>query len=63
MREVDRIVQSITGVSVHDLPDFMSRDMYETGSAPADGAADVLKGAGYDFDEDVLELPEGAFAL
>ena len=48
MEDVDDEVQSIAGVSVHDLPDFPSRDWFESGVAPAEAAEDVLAEAGWD---------------
>jgi hypothetical protein len=47
MRQVDAIVLRRAGVSVHDLPDFQSRDMYNDEVTPAEAAAEVLAEAGF----------------
>jgi hypothetical protein len=48
MNDVDDEVQSIAGVSVHDLPDFPSRAWFDAGVAPEEAAEDVLAEAGWD---------------
>jgi hypothetical protein len=54
MSEVDYAVQSIAGVSVHDLPDFNSRDEWADGVAPLDSALMLLEEEGFPF-EDALD--------
>jgi hypothetical protein len=50
--KVDKCVQDMIGLSVRDLPDWMSRDMYDAGEAPQDAAEYALEEAGYyEFDE------------
>lgn len=43
MKQVDRHVYSLAGVSVHDLGDFMSRDMYQDGCDPEEAAQEALE--------------------
>jgi hypothetical protein len=38
MRAVDRKVTATVGMSVADLPDFMSRDSFDAGDTPKQGA-------------------------
>jgi hypothetical protein len=52
MREVDAEVQGIAMVSVHDLPDFLSRDSFDMGDTPAEGARIALEGADFPFDDE-----------
>jgi hypothetical protein len=47
MRRVDAVVMARAGVSVHDLPDFQSRDMYNDEVTPAEAAAEVLAEEGF----------------
>ncbi len=42
MQEVDNIITTRFGISVHCLSDFMSRDLYDGGSPPIDGAWEAL---------------------
>lgn len=42
MKQVDRCVYDLVGISVHDLGDFMSRDMYEDGCPPDEAAEEAL---------------------
>ena len=52
MQQVDQVVGNIAfGLSVHDLPDFNSRDMYESGSTAQEAAEEALAGADFPFDE------------
>ena len=45
MKAVDIEVQRITGgISVHDLADFLSRDLYDSGASPYEGAMAALEG-------------------
>lgn len=48
MEEVNKEVEAIAGVSVHDLPDFPSRDWYEAEVDPVEAAEDVLADAGWE---------------
>lgn len=41
---VDLEVQKLSGVSVHDLADFPSRDLFDGGASPEDAARDALEG-------------------
>lgn len=43
MKQVDGAVWSATSLSVHDLPDFMSMDLYESGVSPENAAAIAIK--------------------
>lgn len=52
MREVDVEVQRVSGVGVHDLPDFLSRDSFDCGDTPAEGAEIALEGADFPFDDE-----------
>lgn len=47
IQEVDLHVLSMSGVSVHDLPDFSSRDWYDDGTPPVEAAREVLRQAGF----------------
>lgn len=50
MREVDRIVIRTCGLDMDFLPDWLSRDAYEDGCTPAQGAEMCLEESGfYDF--------------
>jgi hypothetical protein len=52
MDRVDAVVQDVAGVSVHDLPDFPSRDWYDAGRNPREVALTVLEDNSFDFEED-----------
>lgn len=41
-QQVDLEVQSLAGVSVTDLADFCSRDLFEDGVSPEEAARDAL---------------------
>jgi hypothetical protein len=44
MIQVDIEVGNLTGgISVHDLSDFNSRDLYDSGESPADAAVAALE--------------------
>lgn len=43
MSQVDLIVQSKVGVSVHDLEDFTSHDLFIDGATPEEGAAAAIE--------------------
>jgi len=51
MRDVDDAVTANAGVSVHDLPDFPSRDYYDDGISPREAATLVLEENGWEGDE------------
>ena len=44
---VDRAVQEIAGVSVHDLADINFVDAFNDGQDPADVAAEILESEGW----------------
>ncbi|MBT3325525.1 MAG: hypothetical protein HN396_04655 [Gemmatimonadales bacterium] len=48
MRAVDAAVSGICGLSVHDLADFRSRDMFEDGCTAREAAEHALEESGYD---------------
>ncbi len=43
MKKVDRLVEAMIGVSVHDLSDFCSRDMYDAGDTPIETAREAIR--------------------
>lgn len=50
MKSVDKIVERICGLDTGFLPDWLSRDAYEDGLTPQEGAEECLESAGfYDF--------------
>ncbi len=52
MQDVDQVVGAIAfGLSVHDLPDFNSRDLFESGTTAQDAAEEALENADFPFDE------------
>ena len=52
MQDVDQVVGAIAfGLSVHDLPDFNSRDLFESGATAQDAAEEALENADFPFDE------------
>ena len=52
MQDVDQVVGAIAfGLSVHDLPDFNSRDLFESGATAQEAAEEALEGADFPFDE------------
>lgn len=42
MKEIDMIIITRFGFGVHDLGDFLSRDMYDAGDPPVDAAWEAL---------------------
>ena len=48
MREVDKIVIETCGLDMAFLPDWLSRDAYEDGLTPAEGATMCLEEAEFD---------------
>lgn len=51
IRKVDQCVYAIAGVSVHDLPDWPSRDAFDCGDTPREGARHALGDAAF-YDDD-----------
>jgi hypothetical protein len=48
MAQVDSAVGAMAfGLSVHDLPDFLSRDMFDDGATPEEAAREALEGADF----------------
>ena len=47
MRAVDNIVEQICGLDSSHLPDWMSRDAYEDGLSPREGAEICLEDSGF----------------
>lgn len=47
MQEVDKIVMEICDMSMAELPDWLSRDTYNEGLTPREGAEICLEEAGY----------------
>jgi hypothetical protein len=57
MRAVDDAVEQLTGgLDQTMLPDWMSRDAFESGMTPAEGADECLLSAGW-YDEDGVDEP------
>ena len=54
MIQVDRVVQKITGVRMDELPDWLSRDAFEDGLTPTEGADECLTQIG-DFEEELID--------
>lgn len=46
MVQVDIEVDAICGMSVRDLPDFPSWDLWDAGETPKEGAREALRKAG-----------------
>ena len=53
MKDVDKAVYMFAGLSVHDLPDWTSRDAYDIGDSPEEGARQALCNAGFFEDDDL----------
>ena len=52
MQQVDQVVGNIAfGLSVHDLPDFNSRDLFESGATAQEAAEEALENADFPFDD------------
>lgn len=47
MKEVDNAVCSLTGISVHDMSDFMFRDRYDDGAPAEEVAEEILEKEGF----------------
>lgn len=54
---VDRLIQHWVGVSLDELPDWLSRDAYEDGLNPEEGAEEALLQVGFYYwaDEKLVE--------
>lgn len=53
-KEVNSIILEKTGIDMDDLPDWMSRDSFDSGSTPEEAAAECLINANMEellFDE------------
>jgi hypothetical protein len=55
MKKVDQIITAKIGLSVHDLSDFLSRDMYDAGDPPIDAAWEALDCS------DMREIADGLY--
>ena len=47
MKKVDIILEEKCGLPQYLLPDWLSRDCYESGASPQEGAEDCLEAIGY----------------
>ncbi len=47
MKKVDQEVSKLCGMSVHDLPDFPSWDLWDAGETPEEAAKEALREAGF----------------
>jgi hypothetical protein len=54
MREINRFMERVVGVSSDDLPDWSYWDAWSDGATPKDAARDALAAAGWN-DEDEEE--------
>jgi hypothetical protein len=55
LKEVDRLCMSRLGVSLHDLPDMLTRDAYDSGAKPKDFFNEtVLEQVREDFGDDAV---------
>jgi hypothetical protein len=58
MRAVNAILEQITGGLDQDmLPDWLSRDAYESGMTPQEGAEECLYSAGWEPEEGSIDEP------
>lgn len=55
MKKVDEILDRMAGVSQDMLPDWLSRDAFEAGLTPEEGAQECLIQSGWEPDEDVID--------
>ena len=64
MERVDQWVMTLIGISVYDLEDFNSRDLYEDGVSPRSAAETAISedSTGYEFEDDP-EFGEDEFEL
>lgn len=56
MASVDVIVEDTCGVPMEWLPDWLSRDAYDDGMTPSEGAELCLESAGYRDFEALVEI-------
>lgn len=56
MAEIDTILESDLGVIQSELPDWLSRDAYESGLTPQQAADECLRQTGWEADE-VIDEP------
>jgi hypothetical protein len=56
MARVNEIVEDTCGVPMEWLPDWLSRDAYDDGASPQAGAQICLDTAGYETQEQLLEI-------
>lgn len=56
MRQVDEVLEKRTGLSQSELPDWLSRDAYESGMSAAQGADECLTQINWDYDQVIDEL-------
>jgi hypothetical protein len=55
MIEVDRLLEKRTGLVQEELPDWLSRDSFEKGMTPQEGADECLLSVGWEPDEEIDE--------
>lgn len=55
MKQVDVILESLAGIAQDELPDWLSRDAFESGMTPEEGANECLFSAGWYSDDDVVD--------
>jgi hypothetical protein len=56
MAAVDAIVEDTCGVPMEWLPDWLSRDAYDDGMTPQEGAEECLETAGFREYEQLVEI-------
>ncbi len=47
MKQLDKAVSDLSGLSAHDLADQPYRDWFDSGYSPEDAAREALKNEGY----------------
>lgn len=58
MKEVDKLLEAKTGLWIDILPDWTSRDSYESGASVKQGVQDCLDQMawyGYEFEESLID--------
>lgn len=56
IRHVDRAVQKRVGVSLDELPDWLSRDAFDEGLTPKEAVDVCLEQTGFwDFEEELID--------
>lgn len=55
MQKVDRILEKRCGMDQMMLPDWLSRDAYESGMTPSEGADECLISAGWEPEDEIDE--------